>query len=84
MLWGSLLWLSADWNIGLAPQKEKEDFDERPNGPLTCDPGPCGARQVNAEDREAGRQQVPVVDPELFGPFAFWLKGIGAKGFDNN
>jgi hypothetical protein len=47
--------LSADWNIGLAPQKEKEDFDERPNGPLTCDPGPYGARRINAEDYRAGR-----------------------------
>ena len=57
--------LSADWNIGLAPQKEKEDFDERPNGPLTCDPGPYGARRVNAEDRAAaGQEVVPIVDPE--------------------
>jgi hypothetical protein len=63
--------LSADWNIGLAPQKEKEDFDERPNGPLTCDPGPYGARRINAEDYRAGLgvpPEVVVVDPELFGP----------------
>ena len=82
MLWGTAAFSRLEHRVSTT--ERKRGFDERPNGPLTCDPGPCGARQVNAEDREAGRQQVPVVDPELFGPFAFWLKGIGAKGFDNN
>jgi len=51
--------------------ERKRGFDERPNGPLTCDPGPYGARRINAEDYRAGRgvpPEVVVVDPEPFGP----------------
>lgn len=62
--------------------ERKRGFDERPNGPLTCDPGPCGARRINAEDR-AG-QVVPVVDPELFGPLPLIAnQGMGPRDSNN-
>ena len=47
------------------------------------DPGPCGARRVNAEDNRAG-QVVPVVDPELFGPLPLIAnQGMGPRDSNN-
>ena len=64
--------------------ERKRGFDERPNGPLTCDPGPCGARRVNAEDNRADGQVVPVVDPELFGPLPLIAnQGTGPRDSNN-
>lgn len=82
MLWGTTAAFSR-LEHRVSTTERKRGFDERPNGPLTCDPGPCGARRVNAEDNRAG-QVVPVVDPELFGPLPLIAnQGMGPRDSNN-